>query len=323
MKRILKVLFPVMLAAVPAFAQNADVRREAIQLMERAAAVSSSPNLPNLERSDTFRVLDTASGAREGSFARVVIQGTGRREETELGDYHVVDVWTHTGLTTNRKTDLVPREIDTLKRITPIYLLHFDDEDVIHSIVDKAGNGEKVRCIEFDTIRGKKTENNEFCINPANGTLVSVKVGEDLIENSEFFPFAGALMPGKIVYSFGGIRKLEISQTMNELNDATDGVLSAAPNSVERRYCKTFRRPIGISTPLPPNGNGGRDSEVVIRGIIEPDGKVHEAVVQSAEREDLGIEALNLVRQWTFTPAMCDGKPNVHETVLILHFHGR
>ena len=188
-----------MLAAAPAFAQNADVRREAIQLMERATAVSSSPNLPNLERSDTFRVLDNASGVREGSFTRVVIQGTGRREETELGDYHVVDVWTHAGLTTNRKSDLLPPEVDTMKRITPIYLLHFDDEDVIRSIVDKAGNGQKVRCIEFDTIRGQKTENNEFCINPANGTLVSVKVGEDLIENSDFFPFAGALMPGKIV----------------------------------------------------------------------------------------------------------------------------
>jgi len=323
MGRILKVFLPVLLAVSPARAQDQDVRREAIQLLEHANAVSMSPKLPNLERIDTFRVLDPASGPREGSFTRVVIQGTGRREEVNFGSYQAVSVWTRAGLTTNRKTDLLPVEVENLLRITPIYLHRFDDQDVIHAIVEKAGNGQKVRCIEFDTIRGQKLQNNEFCIDPANGTLVSEKLGEEVVENSDFFPFAGALMPAKIVYSYAGVRKLEISQTMTELENATDGVLSAPPNSAERHYCQTFRRPIGLSTPLPKIGNGGSDSEVVIRGIVEADGRVHDAVVQAAERADLGLEALSLVRQWTFTPAMCNGQPNAQETVLVLHFHGR
>jgi len=46
-------------------------------------------------------------------------------------------------------------------------------------------------------------------------------------------------------------------------------------------------------------------------------------VVQSAEHPDLGAEALALVQQWVFTPAMCDGNPNVQEATFIVHFHGR
>jgi Gram-negative bacterial TonB protein C-terminal len=153
--------------------------------------------------------------------------------------------------------------------------------------------------------------------------LLLQKTGEDLIENSDFFPFAGALMPGKIVYSFAGIRKLEISQTMTELKDASENVLAAPPDAQISVFCKTFRRPIGVSMPQPKAGNGGRDIDVAVRGIIGTDGRIHEAVVQSAERADLGGEALSLVQQWVFTPGICDGNPNTNEATLIVHFHGR
>ena len=75
--------------------------------------------------------------------------------------------------------------------------------------------------------------------------------------------------------------------------------------------------------PQPKEGNGGRNVDVVIRGIISKDGKVREAVVQSAEHPDLGTEALALVQQWVFTPAVCNGDPNPQEAEFIVHFHGR
>ena len=75
--------------------------------------------------------------------------------------------------------------------------------------------------------------------------------------------------------------------------------------------------------PQPKPGNGGTDIEVVVRGIIAGDGRVHDAVVQSSERPDLNAEALDLIHQWVFTPALCDGKPNVTEASFTLHFQGR
>jgi Gram-negative bacterial TonB protein C-terminal len=323
MNLVLKVLPLVLTVPIPGFAQDQDLRREAIQLLEHANAVSMSPKLPNLERVDTFRVFDTATGPREGSFTRVVVQGTGRRDEAIFGEYHLVNVWSGEHLATVRTTELAPPEIENVLRLTPIILSRFDDEDVIHAIVDKASGGKKVRCVEFDTIRGEQIGNNEICIDQSNGTLVSEKVGNELIENSEFFPFAGELLPAKITYSFAGVRKLEISQTLTELTEVSENVLAAPPTAEIRDFCKTVRRATAISMPQPKEGHGGRNVDVIVRGIISTDGKVHEAVVQSAEDPDLGNEALALVQQWTFTPCLCDGDPNNQAAQFIVHFRGR
>jgi hypothetical protein len=293
-------------------------------MLERANGASMSPKLPNLERTDVFRVLDTSAPAREGTFTRVVVQGAGRREETTFGDYHAINVFTAAGVSTARSSELRPAEVATVMRLTPVLLVRFADDDVIHAIVDKAdSSGHQVYCIEFDTIRGQRIENNEICINAANGTLASQKIGSELLEYSEYFPFAGARFPGKIEYSLDGVRKLEITQTMEDLNDATENVLAAPANASVRVWCKTFRRAIGQSMPQPQEGRSGRDIDVAIRGIIGMDGKVHQAVVQSAERADLGAEALGLVQRWAFTPAVCNGKPNAEEATFIVHFHGR
>jgi hypothetical protein len=323
MNLALKVLPLVLAAAIPAFAQDQELRREAMQLLERANAVSMSPKLPNLERVDTFRIFDTGPGPREGTFTRVVVQGTGRRDESFFGEYHSLDIWSGGHLATVRTSELAPSEIETVFRLAPIILSHFDDEDVIHSIVDKASGGKKIRCVEFDTIRGQKIDNNEICVDQSNGTLVSQKAGNELIENSEFFPFADELLPAKITYTFAGVRKMEISQVVTELTEVSENVLVAPPTAEVRDFCKTVRRATGISMPQPKEGHGGRNVDVVIRGIISTDGRVHEAVVQSAENPDLGTEALALVQQWTFRPCLCDGDPNNQEAEFIVHFHGR
>ena len=306
-------------------AQDPNVRTEAVQLLERANSVSMSPNLPNLERTDVFRVLDTSSPVREGTFSRVVIQGMGRREETTFGDYHTINIFTPAGLTTVRTSDLLPPDVAMVMQLTPIYLLRFADDDVIHSVVDKPGpGGQKLHCIQFDTIRGQRIQNNEICVDAANGTFVSQKVGSWLVEYSEYFPFAGELLPAKINFSRDGVPRLAITQSLVELKDTTENVLAAPPNASVRSWCKTYKRAIGQSMPQPKEGHGGRDIDVAIRGIINGlDGKVHQAVVQSAERADLGAEALALVQQWVFTPAVCNGQPNDEEATFIVHFHER
>lgn len=306
-------------------AQDPGVRTTAVQLLEKANGLSMSPNLPNLERTDVFQVLDTSSPVREGTFTRKVIQGVGRRDETTFGGYHATNIYSRSGLSTVRTSELPPAPVVTLTTITPIYSVSFADDDVIHAIVEKAGSGEqKLRCIEFDTIRGQRFENNEICVDAVQGTLASQKIGNKLIHYGDYFPFAGALMPGKISFSRNGVPELEISQTMVELKDAPENALAPSPSASIRTWCTTYKPAIGQSMPQPKMGSGGSDIDVVIRGIIEWDGKIHQAVVQNAaERPDLGAEALALVQQWVFSPAVCDGHPNTEETTLVVHFHGR
>lgn len=324
MKYVLCAFAAYLLVPSANFSQDPDVRSAAVQLLEKANGLSMSPNLPNLERTDTFEVLDTSSSVREGTFTRVVIQGAGRRDEATFGDYHATNIYTHSGLSTERTSELPPAPVVTMMRITPLYSVRFADDDVIREIVEKAGADEhKLRCIEFDTIRGQRTENNEICVDAAQGTLASQKIGNKLIEYRNFFPFAGALMPGKISFSRNGLPELEITQTMTELKDATQNALVPSPNASTRVWCTTYKPAIGQSMPQPRMGSGARDVDVVIRAVIGPDGKVHQAVVQSAERDDLGAEALTLVRQWVFAPAVCNGKLNEEDATLIVHFHGR
>lgn len=317
------LLVSLLLPSLSVFAQDVRVRQEATQLLERANAASTSPHLPNVERVDTFRVFESTSPGQEGSFSRVVVQGTGRRDEFNLGNYHLLNIFTHGQVAVEGTRQMLPAPLMRLARLTPIYLVRFDGEDVIHEIVNRDVGSRVARCIEFDTVRGQRTDSNELCVDPDNGTLVSEKLGNELIENSDFFPFAGALMPGKITYSVGGNIQMEISQTMTELVDATPNVLAAPPNAEIRKMCTTFRRAMGVSMPQPKQGPLDSEYDVVVRGSVGADGKVRQAVVQESERPDLNAEALGLAQNWVFTPAMCDGKPSATDVALTLHFQGR
>ena len=278
MKRALAFL---LFALVPVICipQEVSLREQAVGLIERAHAASLPPSFPNYEYSGTFRLLDTSSAAREGSYTRVTVQGAGMREEITLGEYHAVNVFANGTLATNRTGQLVPAEINMVKHLSPINLVRFDEKDVIRSISVKQLAGRSLRCIEFDTIAGQVIEQNELCVDTANGTLVSEKLGEDFIENSEFFPFAGALFPAKVSYSPSGVQKMEISQTMTALTDESANVLAAPPDAKILQRCVTYRRPIGQSMPQPKAGNGRFSTNIFLRGIIGADGKIQGAVV--------------------------------------------
>lgn len=303
-------------------AEDVELHQEAVRLLEKATAVSTIAVYPNLERTDTFRVFGTQA-VQEGRFTRVVIQGVGRRDETTFGNYHVIDVLGNGQLATVRTNEIAPPEVENLYRLTPISLVQFDDEDIIHAITTREVGGRFLDCIEFETIAGSKSQANELCMDGKNETLASAKLFGESIENTDFFVFAGALIPGKKTYSKAGVLNMEITQTMVPLSDTDANILAAPPNAELRHSCKTFRRAFGEFMPQPKAGNGGSETDVVLRGLIEDDGAVHEAVVQSSERPDLNPEALSLIGQWRFTPQLCDGKPNRTEASFTLHFQGR
>ncbi len=312
----------VLLVLPLCYSQDLKLREEAVHLVEHANAVSSSPKLPDLERVDTFRVLNE-DGVKDGSFSRAVIQGVGRREEYRFGEYHLLNIWTQRQVAVAGTPHVLPAELVNVLRITPIYLISFDSQDVIRRISSRDLNGRAAQCIEFDTIHGERSDSNEICLDEANGTFLLEKVNGETIENSEFFAFAGALFPGKLVYSSGGIPRIDITQSMAPLTGSNANVLAAPPESSLHRICTTYRRPFGLSMPQPKSGNGGTTSDVIIRGMAGVDGKLYDPVVQSSDRPDLNVEAIEIAKQWTFTPAMCDGHPDAHEVDFTLQFQGR
>ncbi len=309
-----------MLAPVSLWAEDTALREEAERLLERASRESSPPNLPNLERVVTFHSYDSNS---DGSFTRVVVQGTGRREEFIMGSQHIIAVFTPGALHLSGMPGMAPSELVTIVRITPIWLVRFDHEDVIQAINDSTLDGRSLRCIEFTTTGGEKSDENEICVDASSGTLTSMRVGNESFEYRDYFPFSGELLPGRILYSVNGAPRLELAQTMTELKQATQNVLAAPPNAQVMRSCKIFRRAFGENMPQPKPGNGGGDTDILVRGLIGNEGRVQDAVVQESQRADLNGEAVRVIRAWTFTPATCDGNPTETEATFTLHFRSR
>lgn len=62
-------------------------------LLEGADSASTPTNLPSLERTVTFRVLDSAPGRQQESFTSVVVLGSGRHDETTLGSFPMLYVY--------------------------------------------------------------------------------------------------------------------------------------------------------------------------------------------------------------------------------------
>src|SRR5260221_14214418 len=123
----------VLLLLPLSYSQDLKVREEAVRLLERANAVSSSPKLPDLERVDTFRAFSDG-GVKDGSFSRVVIQGVGRREEYRFGEYDLLNVWTQKQVAGAGRPHLLPAELINIFRINPQYLLRFYGQDMVRHI---------------------------------------------------------------------------------------------------------------------------------------------------------------------------------------------
>jgi hypothetical protein len=138
-------LLTLLLTSIASGAQDIRVRVEAVHLLERGNAVTTPVKYPDLERVDSFQVFGADQAVKEGTFTRVVIQGTGRRDETTFGDYHLVDVIANGGMSRAQNQAVAPPEIKTLMRVTPIYHVSFNNEDVIHAITNREVNGQAAR----------------------------------------------------------------------------------------------------------------------------------------------------------------------------------
>lgn len=179
-------------------------------------------------------------------------------------------------------------------------------------------------CVEFDTVRGPDTFNNEFCFDARSGTQIYVRSANMELENSAFYDFVGAKLPGHIMQYRNGTLVLDVQLTRRVITGEVSPDMFTPPAAADIGLrCKTYRRAFGQSMPQPPAGNGAAVTEVVVHALVGVDGKVQEADVENSDRPDLNEEALKTARSWTFIPAMCDGRPNRQEANLVIRFQGR
>ena len=308
------------------FAEDAQLRARAFQMVERAQEVSApraSAPIVN-ETSLTFRALGPDGAMHEGSYSRVFAGPTGTRLEYTSPDFHLVRIELPDRVAYIGPSRMLPPEFREMLKLLPIQTWHLDQEDVVREIKKTNHKGVAADCVEFDTIRGPDTFNNEFCFDAGSGAQIYVHSANMELENSEFFDFAGAKLPAHIVQSRNGTPIMDVRLTRRIIADELSPDMFTPPVAASiGMLCKTYRRAFGQSMPQPAAGNGASVTEILVHAVIGRDGKVQDAVVEDSERPDLNDEALKTARSWTFTPAICDGHPNTQESNLVIRFQGR
>jgi Gram-negative bacterial TonB protein C-terminal len=298
--------------------EDPKLRAEAVSLMERANHVSSPAVWGSNELTLHFHVPNPAAGQpNDGDYVSDVAAPGLRRQEWHYGAYQLIQIRNGpriAGLNNNVPKPLV---VDWLPRLTPIYLARFDHEDIIRSITDGPNDS---RCIHFETVFGDSLQDGEVCVDSKNGWLLSIRQGDVTTLNSNFFPFAGAFLPGHIERSVGGVTLISIEQTVASKDFPAE--LFVVPETSTASICREFRGVYAINTPQPEPGSSPEITDVTLRGLIDSDGRVKNLESLDPTRPELSAQAIKQVSTWTFTPATCDGKAVAWETQFVVHFKG-
>ncbi len=306
-------------------AEDMKLRDQAVQLMEAANAVSLPGALKNYEQVVSFRVHEPDGSVKEGSITRTSAGADGHRDEFTFGDYHKVIVISGDKISQTRST-VMPAEVREVRKYVPIHLGRFDQQDVIRSVETTTAVGRPAKCINFDTQFGTTSQANQICADTQHGYLLRWQVGDEVVENSDFFQVANLWEPAHIRRLVHGALQVEIEQHMTAIEGPIDPNAFAPPSQHWNQMfdCTTKRRPIGMSTPMPPAGTAGTEViDVVVHGWVMADGSVQRLQIESSPRPDLNDEALKTVAGWKFLPLMCNDKPASLEGDFLVHFQGR
>jgi len=303
----------------PVFAQeDPQLRMEAVRLLERAVAVGQPP--PSTARRAVVHFSWFGDAAEQrGQVVAVVVPQVGYKRTYDFGDYHA-EIAHHADGTVMTVGDLkkVPTAIRLVIQVSTVTGA-FDHEDVIRAINSSTVNGRLVKCIVFETIFGEKRQQNEACVDAQNGALLRLQVGNERTELAEYKQIAGSYYAGRIDYYRGGALLLTMTDEESALDDVAHA-LDVSNNAVENRACREFRRAFAQSVPQPPPGVPGAPADITIHGVIGKDGRVHDAIVDSPDHQELHAKALEIIAQWTYTPPLCNGHPGDEPTTFVLHF---
>jgi len=174
-------------------AEDAQLRARAFELVERAQEVSAPKQAAPIvnETVLTFRALGADGSMREGGYSRVFAGPTGMRQEFSSNDFHLVRIDLPDRAAFIGPSRVLPPEFREMLKLFPIQIWHLDHEDVIREIKKSTHKGVEAQCVDFDTIRGPDTFNNEFCFDAHSGAQFYVRSANMELENSAFYDFVG------------------------------------------------------------------------------------------------------------------------------------
>lgn len=301
-------------------AQDISVRVEAVRLLDRANALSSTRQIDvNYRVEAAFRAFGVDGTEKDGRFS-AIFAGDIERYEWFFGNYHSTSIHYPDKIVQGAHYEPPPPETLEMGRLSPVLIGWFDKSDVIESIDDTTVAGRPTKCIEFETVNGRQAESNQICIDTAEGTLARWNVGKERIEDTDYSLFQGAWLPSHIEQYIDGQLRMVVDQTFSVVQGVIDWTSLTPRETHTLRPCHQYKDPVMESASQPAGAGPGPWYDVEVHAVIGSDGHVRDAAVLPEGKPDLEAKALQIVSRWTFSPAVCNGKPVPVATSLVVHF---
>jgi|HubBroStandDraft_6_1064221.scaffolds.fasta_scaffold69764_3 hypothetical protein len=143
------------MSGAPLFAQDLSVRVEAFKLMEHANEVSRPTHRTRNHKEEvTFRAYRLDGTTIDGR-ADNIIAGDIERYETIFGDFHSISIHFPNKIVQNDSPP-EPAEALEMEKLTPLLIGQFDKSDIIHTITPATLDGRSAKCVQFETVNGKR-----------------------------------------------------------------------------------------------------------------------------------------------------------------------
>ncbi len=284
----------------------------------------TTPVWPANEEFANFRVLNPGPGESSvGSIKIGVRTRVNKRWEFTYGSYKFIRVQDDNEMATYRSESTEPAALTSVRKLMPAFAGSFEPADLIRAIEDSSVDGQPARCIDFDTLKGDQQQSGQICVDARSGFLLSVRLGDETIRQSAYFPFNNAWLPGRIERWIGNQKLLEIDSRVVVRTDYPPEYFEYPAEAKIENSCSEFHRAFADNTPQPPPEALSNEAITVrVHGRVGKDGKPAALRALDTARPDLAEEAVRVVSKWTFHPAMCVYQPATQEMDFEVTFKG-
>jgi TonB family protein len=292
-------------------------QREARNLLEQAQCKSDITQLPPFSMKAAIKI-ENHGELLLGEYRFLWNSPDQWREEISFPGFNQIRVGGPGIGSLKRSLDFEPLRINQLMRALDYGREGvFRSDEKIKDVKDRKVNGLDARCVEL----AGEASSRQICIDVSTGVIVR----EAPFVDKEFAPIGTKIFPRYLSYVEHGNTLAEAEITEFKLTDpASPSAFEIPAGAKSQPSClsPTPGRLIKRVSPIyPPLARQSRQQGTVyMYALIGTDGKLSNLRVIAEASPILNSAALDAVRQWRYTPYMCNGIPVEAESLIEVNF---
>ncbi|HLK81569.1 MAG TPA: energy transducer TonB [Xanthobacteraceae bacterium] len=324
MKRAGAVVFLILSMLGPARAEDTAREQADLLLLKATELEKFKPDeAVKYRREARFALVRPGMSDIKGTYVILHDTSTRWREDTEFGAFSFRQLRVSAQVWTKKNNDFTPLPVEEFWRAVNNTGFRMTNADVVKRVHNRKIEDVETKCVDFEMVRGKETEDGQICANGDPGLVVYWRYGTREVFYSEYSEFAGALRPHHIRIVFAGTDSIVADVSYARIDDFGTDAFVPMVDAESRRYCSSSQPAILEHAPDPvrPRTSSAYKGVVIVDVKIGTDGRVEKAEVAQTVHPDLDQAAVDAVKEWVYQPAKCDGEPVVTFGKVNVKFH--